>query len=94
MLIQINDNVGKVHDKIDAQNKKLTEIEVKVDFYRESQNELNRKHEETSKTATAASTTARENSKRLDRIEKIIGWVASIIVGGVLIALIALVLKK
>lgn len=74
---QVLAHIGQLHDtmkeaigKIDNQGQRLTGIEVKVDLYRESQHELNRKVEAVDKTASETSSSVKSAHKRLDTIEK------------------------
>ena len=70
LLNKLNDSVERAITKIDDQGQRLTGIEVKVDLYRESQNDLVRKTDVIDKLASDASSSAKSAHKRLDGIQE------------------------
>lgn len=114
LLNKLNDTMERMIIKIDDQSKKLTEIEVKVDFYRETQNEHARKLEAVDKIATEAMSSTKsahkrldvydteinkvseinDHGRRLDKLEKIVFWVSTTIIGAVILGLMGLFITK
>lgn len=82
LLNKLNDTMEKVIEKIDDQGQRLTGIEVKVDMYRESQNEVARKLEGVDKTATEAMASTKAAHKRLDSRDNEITWLKRTVIGG------------
>lgn len=66
MLERLNNTIEKVLDKLDAQNQKVSEISVKVDLYRETQQDQNRKIETLEQKVTEVTESAKSAHKRTD----------------------------
>ncbi|MGE7917960.1 hemolysin XhlA family protein [Viridibacillus sp. NPDC093762] len=80
----------------DATNKILTNIlertvrvETKIDLF----NDVKDVAEEAKDTAYKALESTKSAHKRLDKIDKIVWWVGTTIIGAVILALVALVIK-
>lgn len=66
MLQKISDTVEKLFDKVDRQTQKVSEIGVKVDLYRETQQDQNRKIESLEQKVTEVTENAKSAHKRAD----------------------------
>ena len=94
LLKKISDSMDTVVKKVDEYGNKITELTVKVDMYREHQQEHSRKIEQVDRQTTEALASTRSAHKRLDTIESDSKWMkravitmALSIIGGIIAAL-------
>lgn len=69
MLEKLNDTLEKVLEKIDKQGQSLAGLDVKVDLYRETQLDQNRKIEALEQKVTEAVEGAKSAHKRADELQ-------------------------